>query len=974
MSRPSPRSAALVGIGARLPGAGGADVRGPARMWEALRSGATSIGGYPADRWAAMQERLHPEDRGADPWPAALVHWPAGVDAKAFGLRPSDTAHLSPTQTLVLQVAAEALADAGIRADTLAGPRTGVYLGFASPDEALDLFADGRRPALPDLPAGGAGMVATPIARWLDSRGPLVTYDSSCSASMYALHAARRDLADGTVTTAVVIGASVLSHPVPTRAFDSGGVLARDGDVRPFDADAHGYVRGEAVVAAVLRTHERASRGRDRVYALVEHTAVGADGRSAGVGMPSADALAELMERAHTESATDPGDVEFVLTHGPGTAAGARAEARAMGRAFARDGRNPLRIGSVKGLWGHSEAAAGLTNLLAGALVLHHGGRIPPTAGHTTPPGWLDRYGLRVPAGPDERLPVRARTRVGVTALGFSGATAYALLRPAPRRSRSRGQAPADLGGAAAWPLSARTAERLRARAQVLAEAVGAGARPPGPHRVGDHLTRRNRPDLPVRAAVIATEGDRSNAHPAWKALAHGDHHPDLVGPASHPGPWRQVWAFGGHGAAHPAMAASLYGRDPVFAAHLDRALHALEPHTAGAPWRPGTAPRDLAQVQRATWAVQVALASTLTDRWGLRPDTVVGHSLGEVAAATVAGILSLSDAARLVSVRSDLLHGVAPAGGMVLARLDRAAAQDVAAAHPVDIACSNSPEHTVFSGDGAALRALVPRLEEIGADPRPLDGAPPAHGRHVLPLLPALRAGLEGLSPRPGDVEFVSTVTGTTRAGTELDAGYWADQLASTVEWEPTLTRIGGRGAVLLVEVSPKPVLSQPTARVRARHGLDIDTVCAGTPDDERRGPALVAAHAYTHHLPVAWPYAPDLPVDTAPAAWEAPPSRGEHWPDLAAGLRGDALLRALRGVVATAVASLSPTPVTDADHERDLGELGLHSFDRLALRHLLLSPLEQGPADLPPHEPTIASIAEGLAGLVDGPGPAGR
>src|SRR5699024_2129513 len=196
MSYISPTQAAITGIGVRLPGPDSNNVRGPQQMWQTMQAGKTAIGRYPDHRWTPMQEKLHPQDREELPWPAALITWPHGVDPKNFGLRSSDTAHLSPTQTLVLQVVAEALDDAGLRPDTLEGPQTGIYLGFSSPDEALTVFADQARPTLPELSAGGAGMVATPVSRWLRSRGPLITYDASCAGSSYALHAARRDLAD----------------------------------------------------------------------------------------------------------------------------------------------------------------------------------------------------------------------------------------------------------------------------------------------------------------------------------------------------------------------------------------------------------------------------------------------------------------------------------------------------------------------------------------------------------------------------------------------------------------------------------------------------------------------------------------------------------------------------------------------------------------------------------------------------------
>ncbi|MFE7461719.1 acyltransferase domain-containing protein [Nocardiopsis terrae] len=969
-SRPTNTDAALVGMGVRLPGPDGQDVRGPRQMWQTLMAGKTAIGRYPQARWEAMLPLLHPDDRQDLPWPAALITWPEQTQARLWGLRSSDTEHLSPTQVLVLQVVAEALADAGIDPATLAGPGTHIYVAYSSPDDALHTFTPGARPTLPELSAGGAGMVGSAVSRWLDSRGALCTFDASCAASMYALHAARRDLAEGTATTAIVIGVNTLTHPVPTRAFLSGGVLAQGGNVRPLDRDADGYARGEAVMAAVLRPYEKARKNQDRVYALLDHTVVGSDGRSAAVGAPSAHALAELMGRAHTESGVGLDQVPLVLVHGPGTKAGARCEARALHAAYARTPSNPMLVSSVKGMFGHSEAAAGLTNLLTAALITQ-AHTVPPTAGHTQAPDWLEGHGVRV-AHTDDRLPPGGVSHhLGVIAQGFSGAIGYALVRPTPHEPRPRTGNDPRLGGAAVLPLAAVDQGGLRAAAAALAPALD---RHPKPRlaRVGDHLTRRRPHSGPVRSAVVAT-GPVSDA--PWRALAQGEHHPDVVTMAPEGGPWRPVWAFGGHGAAHPHMAVMLYQRDRVFAAHLDRVLAALEPHTpAEERWRPGQPVLGLAQTQRATWAVQVAMAHTLTERWGLRPDTVVGHSLGEVAAAHVAGALSLADAARLVCVRADLLERLTEVGAMVTARVDAATAAQLTDLHPVDVACINSPEQVVFSGTEAALDDLVLDLLDREAEPRALVGSPPAHSRHVDTVLDELASALRGLRPTSTNqgCEFVSTVTASTTPGPDLDAPYWVAQLRAPVRWEETMALLGRRGPALVTELSPKPVLATPTAHIRARHGLDLEILAAGTPGDERRGLALAAAHAYVCHLPVRWPYPARAPLEHDPVLWQAPQVERASWPEQVAALRGPERRRELVAVVLAAVAGLAPVRVSASEHlNTDLADLGLHSFDRLVLGQRLLDPLDPRPPELPEHQPTIASIAAALDGLLPGQGP---
>ena len=917
-----PGAAALVGIGCRLPGGQSPDVRGPAQAWRALVEGKPAITRYPEHRWQAMQARLHPDDRDGAPWPVAHLELPTGTEAAVFGLRAGDVELLSPAQVLVLETAAEALADAGIPASSLAGPRTGIYVATSSPDPALETFTDQARPRLADLPAGGAGMLATHLSRWLDARGPLSTYDTTCSASVYALDAARRDLDQERVDVAIVVGLNTASSPIVGRAFADGQALAHDGDLAPFDERAHGYVRGEAAVAVVLRPYRQARHAQDRVYAVIEHTAVGADGRSAGVGLPSADAQAELITRAHAEADIHPDAVDVVLAHGTGTAAGDRAEAKALGRAYGLPRRgtapDPLTVTSVKGLWGHAEGAAGLVSLAATALMLYHD-QVPPTAGHHTPHPRTSAAGLQIPTRmqdwPRRGLPVPGLA--GINCLGFSGAIGYMLVRRAPRPRRT---GPTPLPGAPVLALSAPTPAALHGQATAVADALtphpGSG---PGPRttRVAAHLAVRC-DHHPTRAAVVAPSRARARARAALEALAEGRPHPHLVGPRTAPTPSSLVWAFGGHGAAHPGMGAALYRTDALFAVRLDEAVQALAAQTAGRGWHPLTRPAldSLAVVQQATWAVQVATAATLTDRWGLRPTTVIGHSLGEAAAAHVAGALSLDDAARLVCARSELLERIAPTGGMVTARLDAVDAEQVAAAHGVEVAARNAPQRVVFSGPAARLDAVVQDLEGRGADPRPLAGAPPAHSRAVEPVMDELAAALRGLYPRPltQGVDLVSTVTARSVPGTDLGSDYWVSQLRAPVDFAAALAVLARRGPALVQELSPHPVLVVPAAEVRARHALDLEVQGIGA---DGVSLSRAAAHAYIHRVPFTWPYTQGAPIDLEPAPWQAPPPP-TLWAERLNGLAGAERDRAVRQIVHQAVADLSPMPGHTTPHHR--------------------------------------------------------
>lgn len=973
MSRVPAQAAALVGIGVRLPGPDGVDVRGVAALWEAMVAAQPAITHYPEERWKAMQDRLHPDDRHDDPWPVAHITLPTSTDTAAFTLREADVDLLSTSQILVLETAAEALADAGIRPSSLAGEGTGVYVASSSPDEALATFADRARPRLADLPAGGVGMLGTPLSRWLDARGPLPTLDTTCSSSAYALDAARRDLAQGRVDVAIVVGVNTCTNSVVGRAFGDDTALAADGDLAPYDERAHGYVRGEGAAAVVLVRHDHARRDHHRVYAVLEHTRMGADGRSAGVGMPSRRAQRELVEATLREAGLDPTALDGVVGHGTGTEAGDAAELDAFSRALKLPGRETaLWLYSLKGLFGHGEGMAGLAGLIAATLMLHRG-TVVATAGHRTPaPRLAQRDGIRVltttepwPAGEPGRV-----RRVGVHCLGFSGAIGHFLVRQALPARRVN---PAPVPGTTVLPLSATSPTGMADRAAAIRTAL------PGvtTNRMAAHLSGRL-DHGPTRAAVVTTRRDRLPG--ALDALAHGHPHPDVLGPHTLAGSTPSlVWAFGGHGAAHPGMGATLYRSDPVFASHLDQALEALAPQPFAAHWHPVDSPDlgTLTRVQQATWAVQVAAARTVTDRYGLSPAVVIGHSLGEVTAAHIAGSLSLEDAARLVCARSHLLQklipttedGRAPRAGMVAARLEHHTAAAIAEDHQgagraVEVATRNAPEQVVFAASEGAVAALVEDLTVRGVEFRLLDGAPPAHSVAVEKVMGELAVSLRDLRPCPlsTGVEMVSTVTARTVTGTDLGGDYWVEQLRAPVEYAAAVAVLGRRGPTLVQEFSPRPVLTVSTTEVRARHALDLDVAPVGGAD----GPAWAAAHAYVHGLPLVWPHTSAMPVDLEPSPWRPRSRPVTTWADVFADTATDQLAEEVEAAVHRIVADLAPVQVRPDHRDRPFAELGLHSMDVLQLNTRLLAGLAAPPRDLPDHGPTIASVAAGLTDLV--------
>ena len=416
------RRVALTGIGCRLPGG----IHSPGQLWEALVDGRDLVGEIPPERWTAMAEHLHPDQRPAEPWPAGVLDDIESFDRDYFGIGAAETAEMDPQQRLLLEVVIEALVDAGIAPAALAGRRVGVYVGAASFDHATLAFAPGRRVSMHT--AGGAGMaiLANRISHCLDLRGPSVTFDTACSASLTAAHYAHRDLAHGEVELAIVAGANLLVNPNITASFVDGGVLSESGRCKVLDARADGYVRSEGIASLVLKPEAQAQSDDDRVYTLIAGSSVNSDGRTAGgLYAPSQAAQETLLTDALVDADCRPDHVDYAELHGTGTKSGDRVEGHAVAAVLGdgRDTDDPLPVGSIKTTLGHTEGAAGVVGLIKTALMLHHG-RLAPSLHHHTMRPALAELPLRVPTAV-EPWPQNERTRRAVvSAFGFGGTNA----------------------------------------------------------------------------------------------------------------------------------------------------------------------------------------------------------------------------------------------------------------------------------------------------------------------------------------------------------------------------------------------------------------------------------------------------------------------------------------------------------------------------------------------------------------------
>ncbi|TDQ54398.1 type I polyketide synthase [Actinorugispora endophytica] len=937
MSSRQPRTrAAVTGIGCRLPGG----VDSPQKLWDALTAGEDLTGPIPADRWARMVGRLHPDQRPERPWSVGVIDDIDAFDHAFFAIGAAEAAEMDPQQRMIAEVVTEALADAGIAPGALAGSdRVGVWSGSASFDQAGINFAPGRAIAMGTVSGTSPSILANRVSYLLDLRGPSMAVDTACSASATALHLARRSVELGEVDTAIVTGSNILLNPGVTAAFADAGVLAPDGVCRPFDEAGDGYVRAEGVVAVVLRRLADAREDRDRVYAVVRGSAANSDGRSRGLYAPNPPAHRALLAAAYAAADLDPAHVDYVQAHGTGTKAGDSSETRALAAVpgAGRPAERPLLVGSVKGVLGHSEGASGLVGVVAAALAIHHG-TVPPTANHTRPRPALARQPLRVPTEA-EPWPETGRPRTaGVSAFGFGGSNVHVVLEQAPDPEPD----PAPEAGAGFFlvPVSAATPARLagtaEAWASLLAEGADAGAVASTAQHRRDHA--------PVRAAVVASTSEK--AADALRALADGTPHPALVGPRAAPArPGPLVWMFAGQGSQHAAMARSSYRDLPVFREALEEARDALVAHLGRAVWRPGQEIDGFEAAQHAIFLTQVAQAATWR-HWGYAPDVVIGHSLGEVAAAHAAGALTLDDATRVVAARSSLLAQTEHLGGLLVTDLTPEHAEHVIDQHghteTLVVAARNAPDTTVVSGFEAPLEELRAALEADGAYVRRVADDVPAHSPAVEPLVPRLGEALAGLAPRatPGTV-FCSTVQAGPVDGDRLDAGYWTDQLRAPVRFAEALADAAAPGAVVL-EVAGRSTLASAAASTLATTGADSSLVVAATDrggaDDHAALLTQLAALHTAGHTPARWPEPRRAPV-RLPVFWEREkaPSSADR-PSLAAVLAdgpGDAAATA-EALARLAADALATTP--DAlPRDVPLIDLGLSSVAVIGLRDVL-------------------------------------
>jgi acyl transferase domain-containing protein/NADPH:quinone reductase-like Zn-dependent oxidoreductase/short-subunit dehydrogenase/acyl carrier protein len=807
---PAREPIAIVGAACRLPGAPDLDA-----LWQLVSSGTDAVGTLPAGRFnqAAFFHPRKTEPGKSYSFAAGHLGEIAEFDAPAFGLSPREAMEMDPQQRLLLEVAHEAVEDAGWPASRLAGRPVAAFVGGSSTDYAELRLSDHAGADRYFMTGNTLSILSNRLTNIFDLRGAGQTVDTACSSSLVALHLAVQSLRAGQIEAALVGGVQLLLSPYAFTGFSRAGMLSVRGRCQAFDAAADGYVRGEGAGVVVLKPLSAALRDGDRVRGLILGTGTNAAGRTIGLSLPNREAQAALITQVLAETGRSAEDFAYFEAHGTGTQAGDPVETWAIGHALARGRSRPLPIGSIKTNIGHLEPASGIAGLLKAMLVLEHGA-LPPNLHFSSPNPNIDFAGLnlRVPTAL-EQVDIPPGALAGINSFGFGGTNATALLGAAPAPA----PAPREKAKAPLPPLllTAHSAAALKALARRWQDVLASPAATPAllrgaarfrdlhPHRLA--LRAESLPALAILAGEWAAGAQPAGATSgSARALAEGP----------------VAFVFSGNGAQFAKMAQEAMAHNAAFRAAVEEADAALTPFTgwSGAALLAGGVSAELLDgtdyAQPLLFLVQLGITAALAEQ-GLRPGLCLGHSVGEVAAACVAGILTVQQAARLVVARSRAQHLTRGQGRMAAIGASAEAAapllaevgQDAAGWAP-EVAAFNAPDAITVAGPAAPLEKLV-ALAKKKRLPAVLLGLDYAfHSTAMEPVRGSLMRELEGLKPAQGRLPFLSSVSGMLMPGLDLDATYWWRNLREPVRFQAAVQAAVDAGARLFIEIGPHPVL----------------------------------------------------------------------------------------------------------------------------------------------------------------------
>ncbi|MCK1794591.1 SDR family oxidoreductase [Streptomyces sp. XM4193] len=872
---------AVVGIGLRFPGGNDS----PDEFDEFLRTGGSGIVPLPEDRWNV--EEFTPQDP-ADPEEKGRIRTSGGgfldridlFDAPFFNISPKEAQYIDPQQRMVLETAWKALEHANIDPTALRRGNGGVYIGASSIDYALELDAL-PYDQLDGLLASGITMfpLSGRLSYFLGWRGPSVSVDTACSSSLAALHMAAQGLRNGETDIALCGGVNALHHPRIPVMFSHANMLAPDGLCKTFDESADGYVRAEGCGILVLKRLSDASRDGDDVLAVIRGTAVGQDGDSAGLTVPNGVAQEAVMRRALEAALLEPADIQYVEAHGTGTPLGDPIELGAINDAFAsgHSKESPLLVGSVKTNLGHMEPASGVVGLIKAVLQLRSG-TVYPHLNLDNPSGRIpwDVYAVKVPK---ECTPYPAGTRRAlVNSFGFAGTIGAAVLEEAPRLADARTTA----GSTSADSATAGSTSDARATADSATADSASAAAPPRLFTVSAksdaaltaQLARYRelldaRPDLDLDALCHTVQTGRAHfSHRLARPFTDRDdllaHLDEEIAREKRPAAARirrTAFLFTGQGSQYPGMGDALYRRHPVFRELVDE-CDALFAPLIGRSVRELVTSREVtvedlgetAHTQPALFTLEYALAGLWTS-WGVRPQALIGHSIGEVVAATVAGLFTLPDAVTLVAARSRLMQSVRADGTMAAVSAPAEDVEPLLADHPeLALAAVNAPDQCVISGARASVEEVCAGLVEQGVRVSPLTVSHAFHSPQMAEVYDEFRAAIADVSFHEPRITLISNVTGRPARLAQIgNADYWVRHIGEPVRFMDGIRAVAKRGRHALIEIGPSTALTALAKRcVPAEDHLWLPSLQKRVPDGSELLRSL--ADYYAAGLTVGW------------------------------------------------------------------------------------------------------------------------
>ncbi len=843
---------AIIGMGCRFPGG----ANNPKAFWKLLTSGKDAISEIPPDRWeidAFYDADYTQPGKISSRW-GGFVEELGGFDPAFFGITPREALQMDPQQRLVMEVAYEALESAGLSREKISGGQVGVFVASTAFDYGFRLFSDINH-IEPYTSTGNTHcFLANRLSYLFNFRGPSLAVDTACSSSLVAIHLAVRSLRNRDCDMALAGGVNAIISPEMTISLSQWGMLAPDGRCKAFDSRANGFVRSEGGGMLILKRLSDALTDGDTIIAVVRGTAVNQDGRSTQMTAPNGMAQRAVLRQALEDALVEPEQITFIEAHGTGTILGDPIEVEALTDVIGQprpDGETCF-LSSVKTNIGHLEAAAGIAGVIKTILSLQHGA-VPPHLHfqELNPHISLTNTPFVIPTANQPWTPRSGRRMAGVSSFGFGGTNAHVVLEEAPQMK----PVPPDADDAIfLLPLSAHTPHTLRA----LAEAYAAHL-PGSPARLSDiaYTTTLHRTHQDYRLAVVGRTRDELAERLA--ALARGIWQPVPAEQGQKPG---LVFVFSGQGPQWWAMGRQLMAAELVFRESVERCDVLLREYTGWslvaelARDETDTRLAETEVAQPAIFALQVALTD-LWRSWGVEPGAVVGHSIGEVAAAYAAGVLSLEQAIRVVYHRARLMQQATGTGKMASVEIPEAEVAAVIAPYGdrLSVAAVNSPTTTVLSGDAAALEAVLNHLEADGVTCRMLRVNYAFHSAQMEPYARELTQTLTGLKPGRAAIPVYSTVSGGMQNGPAFDAAYWGRNVRQSVQFGKAIDGLIQAGFTTFLEISPHPVLSGMVIQcLEAAEQAGTVTASLRRNRDERETMLSALGDLYTAGYPVSW------------------------------------------------------------------------------------------------------------------------